>query len=70
MKRHWIEIKETSFDFDEIAEQGRKKKVLVLCNTVTQAQKVCEELEARLEDGDVFLLHSRYIRRHRAILNG
>ena len=68
LKRHWIEIRETSFDFDEIAEQGRKKKILVLCNTVTQAQKVCEELEARLEDGDVFLLHSRYIRRHRAIL--
>ena len=68
LRRHWVEIRETSFDFDEIAEQGDKKKVLVLCNTVTQAQRVYRELDERMPDGKVFLLHSRYIRKHRAIL--
>ena len=61
--RHRIALFHEEFDFDRIAEDGYKKKVLVICNTVSKAQKVYEELSKRTDE--VFLLHSRYIRKHR-----
>lgn len=61
--RHTIALFHEEFDFDRIAEDGYKKKVLVICNTVSKAQKVYEELSQRTDE--VFLLHSRYIRKHR-----
>ena len=61
--RHRIALFHEEFDFDRIAEDGYKKKVLVICNTVSKAQKVYEELSQRTDE--VFLLHSRYIRKHR-----
>ena len=64
--RHKIEIRDSEMDIDEILEQGMNKKVLVICNTVAKAQEIYEKLESQTED--VWLLHSRYIRRDRAIL--
>ena len=64
--RHKIEIRDSEMDMDEILEQGMNKKVLVICNTVTKAQELYEELESQTES--VWLLHSRYIRRDRATL--
>lgn len=54
--RHRIALFHEEFDFDRIAEDGYKKKVLVICNTVSKAQKVYEELSKRTDE--VFLLHS------------
>ena len=49
---------------NEILEQGKHKKVLVICNTVLKAQ----QLYKMLKDENVWLLHSRYLRRDRALL--
>ena len=51
---------------DEIAEQGKTKKVLIICNTVSRAQEVYEKLRER--NDSVWLLHSRFIRRDRNLL--
>ncbi|WP_235395312.1 CRISPR-associated helicase Cas3' [Faecalicatena contorta] len=64
--RHMVEIREEEIDTTELVICGEKKKVLVICNTVTRAQEVYSEL-AELTD-NVYLLHSRYIRRDREIL--
>ena len=47
-------------------DEGQQKKVLVICNTVTKAQKLYRDI---IESGMCCdLLHSRYINRHRRIL--
>lgn len=63
--RHRIHLcEERSFPMEQIIEQGKTRKVLVICNTIAQAQKVYQALSGQ----NVHLLHSRYIRRHRALL--
>lgn len=64
--RHRIRLCDGGFDIDEIIENGVDKKVLVICNTVSQAQAVYQEIKEQCENA--WLLHSRYIRKHRAIL--
>lgn len=61
--RHKVDIRDGEMDLDEIVEQSLEKKVLVICNTVSKAQQIYKELEERTEE--VYLLHSRYIRRDR-----
>lgn len=64
--RHRLKIIEDDFHIEEIAEAAREKKVLVICNLVSKAQHVYQRLkEEGLEPG---LLHSRFIREHREIL--
>lgn len=53
-------------DIDKIVEEGQQKKVLVICNTVTKAQKLYMDIIGSGMCCD--LLHSRYINRHRRIL--
>lgn len=65
-KRHRIKVVDGDFDIDRIIEEGQKKKVLVICNTVTKAQKLYRDIIEREMCCD--LLHSRYINRHRKIL--
>lgn len=64
--RHKIRIRKSEMDIDEILEQGRNKKVLVICNTVSQVQRIYKEIQEKSEN--VYLLHSRYIRRDRAFM--
>lgn len=64
--RHKVAIQESDFDMDEIIAQGRKKKVLVICNTVSKAQELSVEIEKKL--ASTYLLHSRYLRKDREIL--
>ncbi|WP_164931417.1 CRISPR-associated helicase Cas3' [Longirhabdus pacifica] len=53
----------------EITETGTHKKVLVICNTVKQAQEVFKELEQReRNDDNLFLLHARFTKRDRSRL--
>lgn len=64
--RHRLKIIQDDFPLEEIAEAAGEKKVLVICNTVSKAQRVYEELkEHGISPG---LLHSRYIREHREML--
>lgn len=65
-KRHRIKVVDGDFDIDRIIEEGQQKKVLVICNTVTKAQKLYRDIIERGMCCD--LLHSRYINRHRKIL--
>lgn len=62
--RHKIEIRHSEMDLDEIRDKGMNKKVLIICNTVSRAQKLYKELQGE----NVWLLHSKYIRRDRAYL--
>lgn len=64
--RHRLKIVDRDFDIEEITGAAKEKKVLVICNTVSKAQDVYRKLkENGLEPG---LLHSRFIREHRSIL--
>jgi len=65
--RHRVKIHDSKIDksvYNEILEQGKHKKVLVICNTVLEAQRHYKELKSE----NVWLLHSRYLRRDRALL--
>lgn len=64
--RHRLKIVRDDFHIEEIAEAAKNKKVLIICNTVSKAQHIYEKLRTEgLEPG---LLHSRFIRAHREIL--
>lgn len=64
--RHKIKIQYEEFELKKIVEQGTSKKVLIICNTVSKAQDLYEKLCSQVEN--VYLLHSRYIRKDRAVL--
>ena len=64
--RHKVSIQYSEMYLEEIAKQGKTKKVLVICNTVSRAQEVYEKLRER--NDSVWLLHSRFIRRDRNLL--
>ena len=59
--RHYISLQEGELNIERIALDGRSKKVLVICNTVSKAQKVYEQLSGE----NTYLLHSRYLQRDR-----
>lgn len=69
--RHCLTIKgeaskSLTFDFDLILTQAQTKKVLVLCNTVRQAQAIYRHLSEQAGTStSVQLLHSRFIKKHR-----
>ena len=65
-KRHMVLVKKGEMDIAEIIREGDKKKVLVICNTVSKAQNVYEIISRETEN--VFILHSRFIREHRDML--
>lgn len=62
--RHKVEIRHSEMNLDEIRLRGKNRKVLVICNTVSKAQKLYKKLEGE----NVWFLHSKYIRRDRAFL--
>ncbi len=62
--RHFIRIIDDDFDYDKIENFGKTKKVLVLCNTVDKAIFVYR----KLEKSNPKLLHSRFIQKHRNML--
>lgn len=70
--RHKIKCINGEFEYDQIFAKGQKYKVLVLCNTVVKAQKVYRELlkynNSSGQKVTIKLLHSRFIRKHRALL--
>lgn len=66
MQRHMIKLYEQEFNLEEIAEESKTKKVLVICNTVKKAQETYRLLEEYMDN--VYSLHARYIKKHRKIL--
>ncbi|WP_196593237.1 CRISPR-associated helicase Cas3' [Pectinatus sottacetonis] len=71
-ERHKIKCIEGEFDYEKIFATGQKQKVLVLCNTVKKAQDIYCKLRECNKDGEektiIRLLHSRFVRKDRAIL--
>lgn len=68
--RHKIMIHEDDMlnDLDNILKDAKTKKVLVICNTVNSAQKVYTKLLENNTDIEIHLLHSRFVKKHRQIL--
>ena len=74
IKRHFIKFiefkneEEKDFDYDEILEKAKNKKVLVICNTVKRSQDVYRELKKQNKENiEINLLHSRFIFKERKI---
>ncbi|MBO8156939.1 MAG: CRISPR-associated helicase Cas3' [Bacillaceae bacterium] len=72
IKRHHILVRDESVldeqVMNEIKEKSIKNKILVICNTVDKAQQTYDDLKER--QVDVTLLHSRFIKKDRADLEG
>lgn len=66
LRRHKIEIRHGEFNIEEIVSRSSREKVLVICNTVSNAQRLYEKVSEYTEN--VNLLHSRFIRSHRDAL--
>lgn len=69
MIRHKIEVKDKPImsDIDEIVKRGKRKKVLVIVNTVDRAIDIYERL-LRTGEKNTYLLHSLFIQKHRGYL--
>ena len=73
--RHHLEIRDRKINTEEIEEfycknsrAGETGKILIVCNTIRKAQELYEKLKESLGEQAVHILHSRFIRRERAIL--
>lgn len=66
--RHRIQLHDQTIEdaIEQIVENGAKKKVLVIVNTVKQARSLFNKLKEF--DANVRLLHSAFIQKHRAML--
>ncbi|MDK2868686.1 MAG: CRISPR-associated endonuclease/helicase Cas3 [Clostridiales bacterium] len=72
-KRHLLKLEpHSTIPYDAICEQGEKRKVLVIANTVSAAKTIYQCLIDKKESqgmhAPVYLLHSQYIQRDRALL--
>lgn len=66
--RHRVEVLEEKINSDFIIERYQKNKVLIICNTVKEAQRVFEELLEKIEDKErVHLFHSKFIKKDRKL---
>lgn len=75
LKRHNLKVIEKEINPDDIYKKyienkdtGEGNKILVVCNTIKQAQKIYEDLEKMLPEEDrknLNILHSRFIRKDR-----
>ena len=66
--RHKVEVLEEEINSDFIIERYQKNKVLIICNTVREAQKVFEELLEKIDDKErIQLFHSKFIKKDRKL---
>ena len=75
LKRHNLKVIKEEINPEDIYEKyienkkaGKRNKILVVCNTIKQAQKIYEDLEKILPEEDIKnlnILHSRFIRKDR-----
>lgn len=64
--RHSVKVMHKPLSSDEIIKRYHQNKVLIVCNTVGQAEKIYDELSVQADN--VHLIHSRFIRKDRAKL--
>ena len=66
--RHNVKVIEKLIDTDFILSKFQKNKILVICNTVKETQRVYTELKEKISDKKLInLFHSKFIKRDRAI---
>ena len=66
--RHRVEVLEEKINSDFIVERYQKNKVLIICNTVKEAQRVFAELLEKIEDKErIHLFHSKFIKKDRKL---
>ncbi|WP_239255465.1 CRISPR-associated helicase Cas3' [Listeria ilorinensis] len=65
--RHRIAVVPTRLEADAIIEKQQGKRVLVIANTVKEANRIYAELRERLPEHKISLLHSRFIRKDRSL---
>ena len=66
--RHNVKVIEKLINTDFILSKFQKNKILVICNTVKEAQRVYTELKEKISDKKLInLFHSKFIKRDRAI---
>lgn len=64
--RHSVKVLESAIDTDKIIAEYNKNKILVICNTVKEAQRVAKELREKLkEDQRINVFHSKFIKQDR-----
>lgn len=78
-KRHHVKLIEERINGDDILklyqnnkQEGKANKILVVCNTVKEAQQIYGDLKKQLgeEEEVLHLLHSRYTKEDRSRLEG
>lgn len=66
--RHNVKVIKKLIDTDFILSKFQKNKILVICNTVKEAQRIYTELKEKICDKKLInLFHSKFIKRDRAI---
>lgn len=66
--RHNIKVIEKLIDAEFILSKFQKNKILVICNTVKEAQRIYIELKEKISDKNLLnLFHSKFVKRDRAI---
>lgn len=60
-----INAKDIKEKYNENKVLNKSNKILVVCNTVKKAQELYEELKNELEDEEVKILHSKFIKKER-----
>lgn len=72
MKRHNLKVMDRRINSDDIYKKymenkmhDRSNKILVVCNTIKEAQKIYEELNNLINKNEVNILHSNFIRKDR-----
>lgn len=72
LKRHKVKVLTKKLEAEDIynfyVEKGKDKKTLVICNTVKKSQKLYDELKNKYGLTNVKLLHSKFIKSDRQIL--
>ena len=61
-----MDIFHGDIDVSRVEEDSKSKKVLVICNTIANAQKLYKEL--RDDNAKVYILHSRFTKKDRRLL--
>ena len=72
MKRHNLKVIAKRINCDDIydkyienKELDKNNKILVVCNTIKEAQKIYEELKSIVNRDELNILHSKFIRKDR-----
>ena len=63
--RHSVKVEESLIDTDLIVSKYNKNKILVICNTVREAQRTADELRKKVNENEVNVFHGKFIRKDR-----